>query len=85
MVFLDFVNLRRLTLPMLICVLFLFRMMTGRMFVVGTLFGPMCHGWYKFLDSVLPSNHTKTVMKKVFVDQAVASPVFITYFFYGKR
>lgn len=55
----------------------------GRMALVGFMFGPVSHVWYKYLDRWLPLANFSTVVKKVCVDQVVASPVFLAYFFFG--
>ena len=58
---------------------------TGRMTAVGFLFGPVSHVWYGYLDRWMPLANISTVLKKVLVDQAVAGPVFLAYFFAGKN
>jgi len=54
------------------------------MFTVGLCFGPVSHVWYKYLDHFLPLANVSTVAKKVVIDQALAGPVFLAYFFAGK-
>lgn len=56
---------------------------TGRLFVVGVLMGPFNHGWYMFLDRVLPAVKPLVVGKKILVDQIVAAPVMAFGFFMG--
>ncbi|CAK1604318.1 unnamed protein product [Parnassius mnemosyne] len=56
---------------------------TGRMFLIGTLLGPIHHYYYIYLDKVLPGIDVKTITKKIALDQVIASPVFIVLFFYG--
>jgi len=53
------------------------------MFTVGLAFGPVLHTWYKYLDRFLPLANISTVAKKVTVEQLVAAPVFLAYFFVG--
>jgi hypothetical protein len=53
------------------------------MFTMSLLFGPMCHVWYKYLDKILPTTRPSIVARKVLLDQSVAGPVFITYFFFA--
>lgn len=43
--------------------------------------GVFCHFWYKLLDSKLPGRSFNLVVKKVLVDQLVASPIVIFLFF----
>ncbi|CAG9808500.1 unnamed protein product [Chironomus riparius] len=47
----------------------------------GLTVGVFCHFWYKVLDSRMPGRTFKMVMKKVLVDQMVASPIVIALFF----
>lgn len=54
------------------------------MISIGLAEGPIHHIYYvTFLEKVLPGMDIKTVTKKIFLDQIVASPVFILTFFYG--
>ncbi|CAH0407814.1 unnamed protein product [Chilo suppressalis] len=55
----------------------------SRMFIVGTLMGPMHHYYYIYLDKVLPKVDVKTAIKKIMCDQLFASPATILCFFYG--
>jgi len=57
----------------------------GRMFTVGLFYGPVSHFWYKYLDRFLPLANASTVAKKVVLDQIIASPVFVAYFFVGEN
>jgi len=57
----------------------------GRMATVGLLFGPLAHIWYRYLDRRIPVRNIYTVLKKVLVDQGVAGPVFLAYFFAGEH
>lgn len=51
------------------------------MSVAGMTVGVFCHHWYKFLDNRLPGRTIKLVLKKVLIDQTVASPCIIFLFF----
>lgn len=54
---------------------------TGQMAVSGMTVGIFCHHWYKFLDHRLPGRSIRQVLKKVLIDQTVASPCVIFLFF----
>ncbi|XP_022120306.2 mpv17-like protein 2 [Pieris rapae] len=56
---------------------------TARMFIIGTLMGPLHHFYYIYLDKLLPHTDLKTVGKKILNDQLLASPATILCFFYG--
>ena len=63
---------------------YFFSISSGRMMCMGVIMGPFNHGWYTFLDKVLPGATSSTVVKKIFLDQIVASPYFAFSFFIGK-
>lgn len=43
--------------------------------------GVVCHFWYKFLDKRMPGRNLTIVLKKVFWDQLICSPIVISTFF----
>lgn len=47
----------------------------------GMAVGIVCHYWYKYLDARLPGRTVNIVLKKVFIDQLICSPLCITMFF----
>lgn len=51
------------------------------MAISGMTVGVFCHHWYKLLDNKLPGRGIKLVLKKVLIDQTVASPCIIFLFF----
>lgn len=54
---------------------------TRNMAVSGMTIGVVCHYWYKYLDNKLPGRAIDIVLKKVFIDQLVCSPLCIAIFF----
>lgn len=60
-----------------------FHVSLARMFLIGLVFGPMHHFWYKWLQKMLPTRDFKTVTKKIFFDELIMSPICIVTFFYG--
>lgn len=54
---------------------------TAHMALSGSTVGVVCHYWYRFIDRRLPGRTINIVMKKVFWDQLVCSPVVIATFF----
>ena len=54
---------------------------TKFMATAGCTVGIFCHHWYNFIDHRLPGRSIRVVLKKVFVDQTVASPIVILLFF----
>jgi protein Mpv17 len=57
------------------------RTRTHQMSISGMTVGVFCHNWYKFLDRHMPGRTIQVVMKKVVIDQLVASPIVIMLFF----
>lgn len=43
--------------------------------------GVACHYWYKFIDKRLPGRSIRLVLKKVFFDQIIGSPINISVLF----
>lgn len=54
---------------------------TRNMSISGFTIGIFCHVWYRYLDKFIPGYSLKIVLKKVAVDQLIASPVCISTFF----
>lgn len=54
---------------------------TRNMSVSGFTIGIFCHAWYRYLDKFIPGYSLRIVMKKVVVDQFIASPICISIFF----
>lgn len=54
---------------------------TSHMALSGLTVGVVCHYWYQFIDARLPGRTFGTVMRKVFWDQMICSPVVISTFF----
>ncbi|KAI0217284.1 Mpv17-like protein 2, partial [Lamellibrachia satsuma] len=46
----------------------------------GAVIGPMCHFWYRYLEDILPGRTITPVLKKLFLDQVVFTPVYISVF-----
>jgi len=56
---------------------------TKNMMIVGLLQGPFHHWFYTILDRVLPGRNAKSIIKKTFLDQSIASPTCLAIFFIG--
>lgn len=54
---------------------------TYHMALSGLTVGIVCHYWYKFIDGRLPGRSLSIVLKKVFWDQIICSPIVISTFF----
>lgn len=54
---------------------------TRNMTLTGFAVGIFCHAWYRYLDKLLPGYSLGIVIKKVAVDQFIASPLCISIFF----
>lgn len=57
------------------------RKRTAHMSISGMTVGIFCHNWYRYLDARLPGRSIGLVLKKVLIDQTIASPCVIFLFF----
>lgn len=54
---------------------------TCHMALSGLTVGIVCHYWYQFIDARIPGRNLTTVLRKVFWDQIICSPIVISTFF----
>lgn len=54
---------------------------TAHMALSGLTVGVICHYWYKFIDARIPGRSFSIVLRKVFWDQVICSPIVIGTFF----
>lgn len=54
---------------------------TFHMALSGLTVGVACHYWYKFIDARIPGRSLSIVLRKVFWDQIICSPIVISTFF----
>ncbi len=47
----------------------------------GLPIGLVCHAWYIILDRYMPVRNAKSLVKKILLDQFIASPIYICLFF----
>ncbi|XP_055617224.1 mpv17-like protein 2 [Toxorhynchites rutilus septentrionalis] len=57
------------------------RQRTRHMSISGMTVGIFCHNWYNLMDRAFPGRTLQIVLKKVLIDQTIASPVVIFIFF----
>lgn len=53
------------------------------MTIIGLLQGPFHHWFYMTLDRVLPDKNARSIVKKIFLDQSIASPTCLGIFYVG--
>lgn len=54
---------------------------TFHMALSGLTVGIACHYWYRFIDARIPGRSLSIVLRKVFWDQIICSPIVISTFF----
>ena len=54
------------------------------MAVLGFCIGPVNHYWYVMLDRFLPGTLSRTVAKKLLLDQLIMAPICCTTFYVGR-
>ncbi|KAL0822397.1 hypothetical protein ABMA28_004480 [Loxostege sticticalis] len=54
---------------------------TAQMGFSGSTAGIICHHWYNFLDKIIIGRSFSMVIKKLFLDQFICSPIIIMSFF----
>lgn len=57
-------------------------MFIGKMFIVGSIQGPLHHYFYAWMDNAMKLVSVANVTKKILLDQVVLSPVIILAFLY---
>lgn len=57
-------------------------MFVGKMFLVGTIQGPLHHYFYLWMDKAIKLVSVANVTKKILLDQVVLSPVIVLAFLY---
>lgn len=58
-------------------------MFIARITVVGSILGSMQYVFYRSLDKRYPGRDMRTIVKKIFIDQTLCTPINIVVFIYG--